>query len=204
FENLRRPLISKLLKNSLYRKIYIAHVRTITNDYLTNGQLIARAQAFSKEVEPWVKADTLKLYSQTDFQNAFDKTMKSGPDNVIGLRQLMTKRAEWLSKHPLLNKIQPGVTDAKAMKEGEKVTFTAKLTNATKGGWLYYRNDRQYAFKKTPLLDDGANGDATAADGIYTATLEAAAAKHWYVAAEGEEAAVTLPERASFEFYKVE
>ena len=88
---------AKLLKNPLYRKTYLAHLRTITNDSLVNGQLLTRAQAMSKEVEPWVKADSLKLYSLADFQNAYDKTMKSGADNVIGLRQLMAKRAEWLA-----------------------------------------------------------------------------------------------------------
>lgn len=204
FENLRRPLISKLLKNPLYRKVYLAHLRTIVNENLQNGQLMTRAQAMSKEIDPWVKLDSLKLYSMVDFQNSFDKTMKSGLDNVIGLRQLMAKRSEFLSKHPLLIKPQPVIAEAKATKEGTKVKFTGKLTNATRGGWLYYRVDRQFAFKRTPLLDDGANGDAAAADGIYSAALDAAIVKQWYMVAEGDEAAITLPERASFEFYKID
>ncbi|MFN0034198.1 MAG: CotH kinase family protein [Saprospiraceae bacterium] len=204
FENTRRPLISKLLKNPLYRKTYIAHLRTITNDYLANGQLLTRAQAMSKEVAPWVKADSLKLYTLTDFQNAFDNSMKTGPDNVIGLRQLMAKRAEWLGKHPLLNKPQPTIAEAKATKEGDKIKFATKLTNATRGGWLYYRVDRQFAFKRTPLFDDCTNGDVAAADSIFSTTVDAAIVKQWYIAAEGDEGAATLPERASFEFFKVE
>jgi hypothetical protein len=204
FENLRRPLISRLLKNPLYRKIYLAHLRTIVTENLQNGQLLTRAQAMTKEIDPWVKLDSLKLYSQADYQNSFDKTMKSGLDNVIGLRQLIGKRAEFLSKHPLLTKPQPVISEAKAAKEGAKVHFTSKLSNATKGGWLYYRADRQFAFKRTPLLDDGANGDKTAADGIYSATLDATIVKQWYIAAEGDEAATTLPERASYEFFKID
>lgn len=204
FDNIRRPLISKLLKNSLYRKIYIAHLRTITGDYLTNGQMLTRAQAFTKEAEPWVKADSLKLYSLADFQNSYDKSMKNGPDNVIGLRQLMAKRAEFLSKHPLLNKAQPVIAEAKAIKDGGKVKISAKMTGATRGGWLYYRVDRQFAFSRMPLLDDGTNGDAAAADGIFTNTLDAHLVKQWYVAAEGEEGASTMPERASFEYYKLD
>jgi len=204
FENLRRPLISRLLKNPLYRKIYLAHLRTIVTENLQNGQLLTRGQAMSKEIEPWVKLDSLKLYSQADYQNSFDKTMKSGLDNVIGLRQLMAKRAEFLAKHPLLTKPQPIIAEAKANKEGARIHFTSKLTNANKGGWLYYRVDRQFAFRRTPLLDDGANGDKAAADGIYSATLDAAIVKQWYIAAEGDEAAITLPERASYEFFKID
>ncbi len=204
FENLRRPLISKLLKNPLYRKTYVAHLRTISNDFLSNGLLLTRAQAMTKEIEPWVKADSLKLYSLADFQNSFDKTMKSGPDNVIGIRQLIGKRAEWLAKHPLLNKLQPTIAEAKATKEGEKIKFTSKLTNATRGGWLYYRKDRQYSFTRTQLFDDGTNGDAVASDGVFSVLMDAAIVKQWYIAAEGDEGAATLPERASFEFFKLD
>jgi hypothetical protein len=201
-ENPKRPLISKLLRNPLYRKTYLAHFRTITNDYLANGQLLARAQAMSKEIDAAVKQDTLKLYTYADFQNAFDKAMKSGPDNVIGIRQLMGKRAEWLAKHPLLNKAQPTITEIKPTKEGEKVKFSAKITNAT-SAWLFYRCDKALAFSRIPLFDDGTNGDATAGDGIYTNTLDAAIVKHYYFAAEAAEAAATLPERASFEFLQL-
>lgn len=204
FENLRRPLISKLLKNPLYRKLYLAHLKTIVKENLTTGQLMTRAQAMSKEIDPWVKQDSLKLYSYADFQNSFDKSMKSGPDNVIGLRTLMTKRADFLAKHPLMNKPQPVIADASASKEGLKVRVTAKLTSATRGGWLYYRAKQQYAFKKVPMVDDGTNGDIAAGDGIYTASVETPKIKHWYVAAEGDEGAATLPEHASFEYFKLD
>jgi Spore coat assembly protein len=204
FENQRRPLISKLLKNPHYRKIYLAHCKTILNENLANGHLLTRAQAMSKEIEPWVKADSLKLYTMADFQNAYDKTMKTGPDNVIGLRQLMAKRTEWLQKHPLMNKPQPTIADAKAVKEGDKVRFSAKLGNATKGGHIYYRIERPFTFKRAQMFDDGTNGDAVADDGIFTLLLDASAVKQWYIAAEGDEAASLLPERASYEFFKLD
>jgi hypothetical protein len=203
-ENLKRPLISKLLKISYYRKIYLAHLRTITNEWLVSGQLMTRAQAISKEIEPAIKQDTLKLYSQLDFQNALDKTMKSGPDNVIGLRQLMSKRSEWLAKHPLLNKLQPKIAEVKHSKDAEKVKVTAKVSDATKGAWLYYRKDKMFAFGRTPMLDDGANGDVMAGDGIFTVQVDRSIAKQYYIAAEGEEGASTFPERASYEYLTVE
>jgi CotH kinase protein len=203
-ENIKRPLISKLLRNSFYRKIYLAHLRTITNEWLANGQLMNRAQVMTKEIEPWVKKDVLKLYPLTDFQQALDKTMKSGPDNVIGLRQLMTKRSEWLAKHPLLNKIQPTIKDVKYTKNGDKISVTASLVNATKGSWVYYRKDKMFAFGRIPLHDDGANGDITAGDGVFTAQLDGNTTKHYYIAAEGDEGGSTFPERASFEFLTVQ
>jgi hypothetical protein len=204
FDNLRRPLISKLLKNSFYRKIYLSHVKTIVNENLANGQLMNRAQSMIKEIDPWVKQDSLKLYSYTDFQGSMDKTMNNGPDNVIGIKHLMSKRTEWLSKHPLLNKLQPVISDALATKEGQKVKVSGKLTNATKGAWLFYRAKKQYAFKRVQMVDDGTNGDQAAGDGIFTATIDAALIKQWYLAGEGDEGAATLPERASFEYFKID
>jgi hypothetical protein len=204
FDNLKRPLISKLLHNSFYRKIYLAHLRTITNEWLANGQIMKRAQAMTKEIDPWVKKDSLKLYPLADFQQALDKTVKSGPDNIIGVGQLMIKRTEWLAKHPLLNKIQPTIKDVKYTKTDGKATVTASIANATKGAWFYFRTDKMFAFKRLPLHDDGTNGDITAGDGVFTAQLDANNAKQYYLAAEGEEGGSTFPERASFEFLTVE
>ncbi|GAB4495053.1 MAG: hypothetical protein OHK0019_23070 [Saprospiraceae bacterium] len=200
--NAKRPLISKLLRNPLYQKIYLAHFRTITNDWLKSGKWLTRAQAMMKEIDPWVKADSLKLYSYADFQNSLDKTMKSGPDNVIGLRQLLDKRTQWLAQLPLLNKPQPVIADVKHATEGSNIKVTAKFTDATKG-WFMYRKHKMFAFTRTTMYDDGTNGDATAGDGIFTAVVKADWVKHYYVVAEGEEAAALVPERASYEFFEI-
>lgn len=202
-ENAKRPLISKLLKNPLYRKIYIAHLRTIVDEQLKGGQLLTRAQAMIKEIDPLVKQDTMKLYSYVDFQQSMDKTMIDGPDHVIGLRQLMDKRTQWLLKHPLLNKAQPVISEVKHVAEAEKIKVTAKLTGA-KAGWLMYRKDKQFAFTRTAMFDDGTNGDAKAGDGIFTAAVAASLLKHYYIVAEGEEGASTFPAKASFEYLKAE
>ena len=202
-DNAKRPLISKLLKNPLYRKIYLAHLRTIVNEQLKTGKLISRAQAMMRDIEPLVKQDTMKLYTLNDFQKALDQTMVDGPDHVIGLRQLMDKRTTYLSKHPLLNKSAPVISEVKHAGAEAKIWVTARCTTAT-SAWLFYRTDRRFAFTRTAMLDDGANGDAKAGDGIYTAEVASAQVKHYYVAAESEEAAATFPERASYEFLQVD
>lgn len=198
-DNSRRPLISKLLRNSTYRKIYLAHMRTIINDFLKNGQLVKRAEAMMKEIEPTVKQDELKLYTYEHFKNALDKTMISGPDHVIGIRQLMDKRTEFLLKHPLFNKPQPVITDVKMEQDGDKKRITAKFTDAT-AGYAFFRVHKMFAFTRVPMHDDGANGDAVAGDGIFTALIDPILVKHYYVSAENEGAAAVFPERASFEF----
>lgn len=201
-DNTKRPLISKLLKNALYRKIYLAHLGTIVNEQLATGAIVNRAQAMMKEIDPLVKQDTLKLYSYADFQQSLDKTMKDGPDNVIGIRQLLDKRTQYLQKHPLLNKAKPTIADVHHEKSGEHTVFTAKLGNA-KAGYLCYRSTKALSFKRIAMTDDGANGDATAGDGVYSAKVKASDAIQYYFLAESEEAALTYPERASYDFLEV-
>lgn len=200
--NSKRPLISNLLKNPLYRKIYLAHLRTIVQEELKSGKLMTRAQAMHKEIDSWVKQDTMKIYSYSDFQNGMDKTLKLGPDNVIGLRQLMSARTEYLSKHPLLNKVQPELAEQKALKEGDNILISVRAKGAT-SVYLFYRIDKGSAFKRVQVKDDGANGDAVAGDGVFGFALGANLVRQYYFAAESEDAALTLPERASYEFFTV-
>lgn len=200
--NLKRPLISKLLRNPLYQKIYLDHMRTVMDDWMKNSQWLTRAQAMMKEIDPLVKSDSLKLYSYLDFQNSLDKTMISGPDHVIGLRQLLEKRTQWLSQLPLMNKPSPVIADAKHVVGPTTVTVSAKLTGA-KNGWLMHRRHKMFAFTRVAMFDDGTNGDTTAGDGIFTATVKADQIKHYYIVAESEEAASVLPKRASYEFFEV-
>jgi CotH kinase protein len=202
--NPKRPLISQLLKQGLYRKLYLAHLRTIVTEMLQTNAWYSKGMAMSREIEPWVKQDSLKLYRFETFQQSFDKTMTSGPDHVIGLRQLMDQRTAFLTKHPLLIKNQPKIAEARHTKQGDNVLITAKLTDATVSAWVYTRTERWQAFKKQPLRDDGQNGDTTAGDGVFSSLIPAKSIKHYYIVAENAEAAATYPERASYEFLKVE
>ncbi len=198
----KRPLLSQLLRQPLYRKIYLAHCRTIANEHLKNNAWLTRATAMTRDIDPWVRQDSLKLYSYDAFQKGLDQTMVSGMDRIIGLRQLLEKRGQWLAQHPLLTKTPPTISKNRHAKQADgQYLLTAKLTNAT-GGFACHRAERWQVFKRIPMSDDGKNGDATAGDGIFSALLPATV-KHYYIAAENADAASTFPERASLEFVKI-
>lgn len=203
FNNAKRPLISKVLRTPLFRKIYIAHIKTIVTDYLATGLWLTETEAMMKEIDPWVKKDSLKLYSYDDFKNSLDKTMTVGPDKIIGLRELMDRRTKYLLRHPALNKEQPTIATVKHTVLEDNVLVTAEIKN-TENAWLFYRKDRQFAFTRLPMNDAGDNGDATAGDGIFSATVPRAEIVHYYIVGENNDAATLHPERASFEFLNVE
>ncbi|MEQ1744591.1 MAG: CotH kinase family protein [Saprospiraceae bacterium] len=203
FGNAKRPLISKLLRTPLYRKMYIAHIKTIVNDCLVSNQWLKDAEAMMKEIDPWVKKDSLKLYPYETFKNSLDSTMVVGPDKVIGLRQLLERRAKYLVRHPALSKPQPTIGKVAHTVQADSVLVTAAMSSVD-SALVYYRKYKMYAFGHAPLNDKGENGDVTAGDGIFSARLPKADVIHYYVVAENAEAATLFPERASFEFLKVE
>jgi hypothetical protein len=200
-DNNKRPLIAKLLRDPYYRKLYLAHLRTINKEWFANDQVGNRANAHMRDIESAVKQDTMKLYSFEHFKNGLDQTMSNGADKIIGIRQLMNKRAEFLTAHPLLSKAQPELSQPGATAVADSVLLTVRLSNAT-GGYAYYRRDRMFAFARIALHDDGLTGDSQAADGIWTAKVPADKSRQYYFAAENADAAATLPERASFEYFK--
>ncbi|MBK6931197.1 MAG: CotH kinase family protein [Saprospirales bacterium] len=203
FSNLKRPLISKVLRTPLFRKIYIVHLKTIVADYLEKEQLLATGQAMMAEIDPWVKKDEMKLYSYEDFKQAMDKTMVSGPDKVIGIRQLMQKRTQFLLAHPALSKKPPVIGKVRHEVSGDQLLITAELTEA-QNGWLFTRSHCMFAFTRVAMNDAGENGDAKAGDGIFSATVPAGRVAHYYVAGENADAAALFPERASFDFIRLD
>ncbi|MCB9316414.1 MAG: CotH kinase family protein [Lewinellaceae bacterium] len=198
----KRPLISKLLQKPLYRKVYVAHMKTIVSEVLESGLWLKEAQEMMKEIDPWVKSDPVKLYTYEDFKNSLDKTMVSGPDKIIGLRQLLEKRATYLSAHPALSKAQPVIENVQHKTNKDTVVITASLKNA-ETGYLYYRNHPMFAFKSVEMNDAGTNGDAVAGDGIFSAQVPAAEVVHYYIVGENADAAALYPERASHEFIEI-
>jgi hypothetical protein len=203
FSNAKRPLISKVLRTPLFRKVYIAHIKTIVNECLASGVWLTEAETLLKDIDPWVKKDSLKLYTYDDFKNSLDKTMVAGPDKIIGLRELMDRRTKYLLRHPALNKVAPTIGAVKHTVKEDKVLVTAEVKTA-ESAWLFHRKDRMFAFSRIPMNDTGENGDVTAGDGIFSATVARAEVVHYYIVGENAEAAALHPERASFEFLKVE
>lgn len=200
YENPKRPLISQLLKKGIYRKTYVAHIRTILNEFVKNKRYSTRANELRKQIEPLIKNDPAKLYSFEAFQNNFDSTVELGKTRIIGINELMTKRLDYLLNHPLLKKEPPALSDVKQLLSPATATILAKAGNAQQL-LLYYRENQYLVFKSTPMFDDGQHNDGAAGDGVYGAEIPRQNDIQYYVYAENEENATLLPERAAFEFY---
>lgn len=201
-KNPKRPLITNVLSNSLWRKVYIGHCRTIVLENFANGEYLRLAQQLRASIAEEVKNDPNKLYSFEDFERNLYKSVDVGLSNSIGLEELMKPRTEFLLKHPLFNGKNPVFGEVKHTKSGTKVSVTAQLTDGVKA-YLMSRENPKHPFRLLPMFDDGAHGDGAAADGLWGVSLEMKSGLQYYIIGEGDRLAVTSPERASYVFYEV-
>lgn len=196
FDNDRRPLIKKLLAQDLYRKMYLAHVRTIVNENFAKGQYLQRANEIQKIIRNLVDKDANKLYSLEAFDKNLTESVKADNSMIVGLTELMDKRAAYLLSHPLLSEAPPAISGVKHTLAGKGATISAKVEGAQKV-WLFYRNERFGPFKKVAMTAP----EASPAN--WSAKVDMAKNLQYYIAAEGEKIAALSPERASQEFHQI-
>jgi hypothetical protein len=201
-KNERRPLITNILSNELYRKMYLGHRRTILYEHFLSGLYIKRAEEIRAVIDQAVKEDTVKLYSYEAFNENFNATSKADKVPIVGIQELMKPRIAYLSNHPLLKPEPPAITEVRHEQFGPTLAINAKVQNPQRV-WLAYRPGKDDRFTRVEMLDDGGSNDQLAGDGIYGTTLDFAPGIQYYIIAEGDRSASFSPARASFEFHTV-
>lgn len=201
YKTVKRPLISQLLKQPLYRKIYLAHLKTILEENFTNGEYLRRATQLQQQIDYYVNSDKNKLYEYDKFKENLNNTTLAGKTKIIGIKELMDARSKYLANHALMKKEQPEISNAMHSQSGDEYIFTAKVQGAEKV-FLAYRPGAHGVFKRRLMLDTGEKGDQNEGDQIYTVVLPKSRVKDYYIIAEAAKTAQLSPKRASFEFYK--
>ena len=202
YKNDKRPLISKLLATSLYRKIYIAHIQTIIKDNFENDNFSKRVKQLQQNIDFYVKSDENKLYDYESFTQNADSSSKAGKSTIVGLNELMNARVAYLKGHPLLQKMPPRITEVQHKKKENQAYISAKFENATQAH-LFYRYQKHAPFEQLLMKDDGASEDRSAGDSIYGAGIEWKPGIEYYIVGENEKTAALSPERAAFEYHEI-
>ena len=98
--NAARPLIHRLLSNPDWRARYLAHVRTVADEWLDWEVLGPIVKEYQALIDAEVQQDDKKLYSYQDFATKVPEDLK----------RFVTQRREYLRNHPELNKPTPKIT----------------------------------------------------------------------------------------------
>ncbi|MFT4986294.1 MAG: hypothetical protein ACI8U0_001936, partial [Flavobacteriales bacterium] len=201
-----RPLMRNLWENDTYKRMYIAHMRTIMEENFMNDLYLERALEYHNLIDASVLADTNKFYGYDDFLDNIDITVTDLVE-YPGIGDLMEARKTYLSTYPGYQN-GPSISDISTSLPtpslGDPLSITAAITNSNTAT-LAYRHGGSGLFIKVDMLDDGSQGDGAAGDGIYGFTIpEASNSIHYYLYAENDEAGRFAPKRAAYEYFITE
>jgi hypothetical protein len=208
--NASRPLIQKLLANPLYKRQYLAHLRTMAQENFSDQGYADRAIQMQNIIDAAVLADNKKFFTYQNFHDNVHTTISGGGGpggNAPGLTALMDARYTFLSNNANLTPVHPtiaGVTPSTSTPlPGQQIWVTATVTDATLVT-LAYRAQTKDVFQKTPMFDDGLHHDGAAGDHVYGGSFTADLVQNeYYLYAENANAGQFSPERAEYEFYTI-
>ena len=208
--NADKPLISQLLQNESYKKMYLDHIRTLVKEVFRKDQYLERVKELQSLIREDFEADKNRYYTMEDFNKSLTETIGKR-SRIPGLQQLMTPRTDFLKKDISLAVIPPAISEVAVTSRekfsSEKVTefkIQATVDKFPTEVVLYYRHDSTKPFKRVEMADDGRHSDGEAEDKVFGAVVkpEAGATEiEYYIYAENSRAAKFSPTRYMFEQY---
>lgn len=203
------PLVQKLLAVPKYKRMYLAHFRTILEENFSNDNYFTTAQTYQTLVAPSVQADTNKFFTYAQFQSNLTTDNTGGMNPAPGIKNLMDGRYTYLTALTDFTNTRPTITSVAPVIEtpliNSDVFITANVINTnTTGVFLGYRANERLAFTKTSMFDDGLHGDGVAGDNVYGVSINVSNVfMQYYVYAENNNVGQFSPERAEHEFYSL-
>ena len=94
-----RPLMRNLFSSARYRKMYLAHIRTIMEENFLNQDYNLRGQYLQNLIDQYVQNDTNKFYSYSDFITNLNNQVSLSVVICPGITQLMDARSNYLSSY---------------------------------------------------------------------------------------------------------
>lgn len=201
------PLVQKLLAVPKYKRMYLAHYKTIMEENFANNSYLTTAQSYQAIIDAAVQADPNKQYTYAQYQSNLNTDITGGMNSAPGITNLMSGRNTYLNTLADFTNVQPTITSvAPAVAEpliNSDVFITANVVNTnTNSVYLGYRSDKELPFTKVLMYDDGAHGDGAANDNIYGAAMNMSRAfMQYYIYAENNNVGKFSPVRAEHEFY---
>jgi hypothetical protein len=202
------PLIKQIMANPLYKRMYMAHVRTMVQEMFASGQYETWAQNLMALADSSIQADTYKFYTYSQFLNSLTTAVTGGGPgggSIPGIKALMDARAQFFSTNAAYVLQAPIIVSHAAstlpLVYGSTVTINATTSNETTV-YLGYRGNHQLKFTRVQMFDDGAHNDGAAGDHTYGVEVPVAGLTFEYnIYAENNNAGLFSPARAEHEFH---
>ena len=204
------PLINAILGNPQYKRMYIAHMRTIMNEMFSTNLYQSTAAQIHNIVDTALLNDTNSFFNYTQFQNGMTTNYTVGSYVVPGISNLMSARVAYLQTTSEFQAAPPIITNVVsnnlAPNLNDQVSISASVLNADANAvYLGYRLLESNVFARVLMYDDGLHNDGAPGDNIYATSLTMNHAQlQYYIYAENSNAGIFSPERAEHEFYTLQ
>ena len=195
-----RPLIRQVLSNDTFKRMYLAHIRTMMEEYVSNDLYYERAKTIQQLIQSDVFSDVNKFYTNADFTDNLDVTVKDLVD-YPGIKDLMLGRQEYLQSYPGIWGYP--MLDNESVKEANDSTDVTVEVDVGNRVWLYYRATDNAKFEKVRMFDDGLHNDESNNDNVYGIRVSNTDLRDYYFYAENDSAGAFLPKRAAHEYFSV-
>ncbi|MFT5620221.1 MAG: hypothetical protein ACI825_001804 [Planctomycetota bacterium] len=203
------PLLKLIFDDPTYKRMYIAHCKTIYEENIANDLYYDRALNLQSLFGSDLQADVNAIYTFAQAQSNLTATVSGGGGpggGFIGLKELFDDRKTYLEGTSQFQASTPTISNIdkpESVPANSQLTVSAEVSNSSNVifGYRLFQGDR---FTKISMLDDGLNGDVSAGDDIFTATIPVEATDiQFYVYAENNNAGIFSPIRAEHEFHTV-
>ena len=200
------PLLNLIYANDTYKRMYIAHCRTILEENFTNGWYLARADSLQSVIDSSVVNDPNSMYSYSDFQNNVYTSTSGGP-GAVGIEELMAGRLQFLQANQYYTYAPPTLSNINTSPSNptgnSSISISATIQNGNYA-FVSYRSSSADEFQKAEMFDDGLHDDGAAGDGVYGADIAMGATEvQYYLYAENNDAGIFSPERAAHAYYNI-
>lgn len=199
------PLIKAIQENSTFKRMYVAHMRTMLNEQIISASYKTKYNQFKNLIDTAVLSDVNGFFNHTQFLGAATTDYPFGSYTVPGVFNLMDARATYLQNTAEFQAVPPLISNINTLPAtlnlGITFTLRANVQQASRV-WVGYRTQAHDVFSKDTLYDDGLHNDGAAGDGIYGVNLIMAKPfLQYYIYAENNSAGIFSPERAEHEFH---
>ena len=204
------PLVKQLLSNPTYKRMYIAHLKTMLLENFDNDTYATTGQSLQTLIDAAVQADNNKFFTYNNFIDNLNSDITGGGPGpgggaTPGITNLMDGRNTYLLNLADFTATAPSISNILVSTPtpiiNESVTITADVSDENTA-MLGYRSDVKSVFQKVQMYDDGAHNDGAANDGTYGVDIVIDAAYiQYYIYAENDNAGMFSPQRAEHEFH---
>ena len=196
-----RPLIDLIYNTPMYRKQFIAHIRTVMEESMNQDEIAQEISSLQNLASPFASNDSNALFSMENYTSNVQEAIWATGFNwgFAGILSTIEARMAFLSSHAEINNPAPILGNLSIVNGVAQIA----AYDADEIQLRWTTNAIASNFQSTVMVDDGTQGDEFASDGIFSIPMpnEDGADIKFYIRATNSEAMSLSPARAEYEYY---